>query len=84
MKRSVDGIGIDKKIIRYKGSWISFEESDKCIWILACYTKKTERNRGQMRKLISFLKALKKPIDFGAFTDDGEKYIKKYRTDFLI
>ena len=47
------------------------------------YTPKKERNKGQMRKLISFLKGLKKKIDFGEFTNDGDKYLKRYATDFL-
>lgn len=77
IKKNVDE-GVDTKRIKFKGSKIDFEESKDMIWILDINTIKEQRNKGQAKKLIAYLRTKRKKIDWGAFSELGEIYLKKY------
>lgn len=59
-------------------STLTWEESVSKIWICATYTPPRQRNRGNARRLIAWIKSKHKPVDFGIFTADGEKYLRRY------
>lgn len=59
-------------------STLTWEESRSKIWIVATYTPPRQRNRGNARRLITWIKGRGKPVDFGVFTADGEKYLRRY------
>lgn len=69
--------GVLKKIARLCGSKLFFEESHSTIWITWLETPPRERNRGQAKTLIEFLKATGKHLSPGSFSPSA-KPLKKY------
>jgi len=63
-------------------SVIYFEESDASIWIIGVSTNPEYRNQGRAKKLMKALydyaDSNNKGVIHGTYTEDGEKYLKKY------
>jgi hypothetical protein len=70
--------GVDEKRITLKKSYINFEESKNLIWILDVFTEKSQRHKGQIKYLIKFLRTKHKKINWGSFSQDGKRFLKRY------
>lgn len=80
--------GVDEKKASFNRSFIHYEETNEkwipfgkttgVIWILDAFTPPAERNRGQMREIVKFLKEKTKKIMWGEFTPMGERFLKRY------
>jgi hypothetical protein len=67
-----------RRVAILRGSTLDFEESSRQIWILGIQTPHHERRRGQAKALILHLLAKGKPIDWGNWLPDGERFLKRY------
>lgn len=77
-----DSIGIVWRKISIPESVIYFEENDLSIWIIGVETNPEYRNQGRakilMNALYKYAESNNKGVVHGTYTEDGEKYLKKY------
>ncbi len=71
--------GVIAKIIHLYDSTAQIEESQHVIWILTIFTPYYQQNLGQAKALIREIKSRNKRIEWGVFTEDGEKYLSRYQ-----
>ena len=63
------------------GAYVDYEEGDHGIWIMFVHTDPSMRNQGLAKKLLHYVHSYalvnNKKVMPGAYTEDGEKYLKR-------
>lgn len=77
-----DDPSIKRMVAEVEGAHLWFEMNDHVIWVIDTATEEVFRNQGRGKYLVRWLRKYAenegKTVEWGAFTEDGEKYLKKY------